>query len=102
MTIAVDLDGTLAHYDGYKGPQDIGEPIPPMMRRVRQWRKEGQEVIIFTARSKNSWPYIKRWLRRYGLGDMKVTNIKTPEIMEFYDDRAFRVEFNTGKILDGQ
>ena len=98
--IAVDLDGTLAVYGGYKGPKDIGEPIPAMMQRVRQWREEGREVIIFTARDKNSWPHIKRWLRRHGLGDMKVTNIKTYDIMEFYDDRAYRVEYNTGRVCN--
>jgi hypothetical protein len=27
--IGVDLDGTLAHYDGWKGIDHIGEPIKP-------------------------------------------------------------------------
>lgn len=39
--IGVDLDGTLAHYDGWKGADHIGEPIPAMVERVKQWLSEG-------------------------------------------------------------
>lgn len=28
MAIYVDLDGTLAKYNGWKGPENIGEPVP--------------------------------------------------------------------------
>jgi hypothetical protein len=48
--IGVDLDGTLAKYDGWKGPLEIGEPIMPMVERVKAWLAEGLEVRIFTAR----------------------------------------------------
>ena len=40
--IGVDLDGTLAHYKGWKGRDHIGEPIPAMMQRVKQWLEEGK------------------------------------------------------------
>jgi hypothetical protein len=48
--IGVDLDGTLAHYEGWKGQEHIGEPIAPMVERVKGWLAEGREVRIFTAR----------------------------------------------------
>ncbi|HEV7674386.1 MAG TPA: hypothetical protein VGQ12_07640 [Candidatus Angelobacter sp.] len=48
--IGVDLDGTLAHYAGWKGPEHIGEPIMPMVERVKGWLAEGKTVKIFTAR----------------------------------------------------
>lgn len=48
--IGVDLDGTLAEYDGWKGPSHIGKPIEPMVARVKEWLKEGKDVRIFTAR----------------------------------------------------
>jgi hypothetical protein len=48
--IGVDLDGTLAHYDGWKGADHIGEPIPAMVERVKRWLAEGKTVKIFTAR----------------------------------------------------
>ena len=48
--IGVDLDGTLAQYDGWKGTEHIGEPIPLMVQRVKDWLEAGHEVRIFTAR----------------------------------------------------
>ncbi|MHB9009227.1 MAG: hypothetical protein ACYDC1_20140, partial [Limisphaerales bacterium] len=48
--IGVDLDGTLAHYDGWQGAQYIGDPIAPMVERVQRWLAAGKTVKIFTAR----------------------------------------------------
>lgn len=48
--IGVDLDGTLAHYDGWKGADHIGEPVPAMVERVKRWLAEGKTVKIMTAR----------------------------------------------------
>lgn len=31
--IAVDLDGTLAEYDGWKGSAHIGNPVPKMVEK---------------------------------------------------------------------
>lgn len=48
--VGVDLDGTLAHYDEFRGDDHVGEPIEPMVRRVRKMLDEGKDVRIFTAR----------------------------------------------------
>ena len=48
--IGVDLDGTLAEYGGWKGPDHIGPPVPKMLERVKSWIAEGRDVRIFTAR----------------------------------------------------
>lgn len=47
--IGVDLDGTLAYYDGRKGAEHIGDPILRMMKIVKDWVDEGVPVKIFTA-----------------------------------------------------
>ena len=44
--ICFDLDGTLAMYDGWKGPTAIGNPIPKMLARVIRWIEAGREVRI--------------------------------------------------------
>jgi hypothetical protein len=49
--IGVDLDGTLAKYDGWRGSDHIGEPIEPMLKRVQEWLEQGLTVKIFTARA---------------------------------------------------
>ena len=48
--IGVDLDGTLAHYDEWRGVEHIGAPIPRMVERVKDWLQLGIEVRIVTAR----------------------------------------------------
>jgi hypothetical protein len=48
--IGVDLDGTLAYYDHWRGAEHIGEPIPAMLERVKRWLADGKDVRIFTAR----------------------------------------------------
>ena len=96
----VDLDGTLAHYDEWEGEQNIGDPIPAMMKRVKQWIAEGETVKIMTARAGTPLgvKYVKKWLAKHGLGDLEVTNVKDYHMTVLYDDRAVEVIKNTGEF----
>jgi 2'-5' RNA ligase len=99
-TVAVDLDGTLAWRPAkISGIPFIGKPIPAMAKRVRAWIAEGRKVVIFTARASNpkAIPPVKRWLEEHGFPPLEVTNEKTSDISEIWDDRAIGVEFNTGE-----
>ena len=102
--IGVDLDGTLAHYDKWRGIDHIGDPIPKMLDRVQKWIDSGIEVRIFTARvhEPEALPFIEDWLYKHGLGCLKVTNVKDFEMVELWDDRAIRVIPNTGVPCCGQ
>lgn len=102
--IGVDLDGTLAEYHGWHGPDDIGEPIPLMMSRVMSWLEAGIEVRIFTARASNPKmvPAVRQWLKDNGLGELAITNEKDYEMMSLWDDRCIQIEHNTGKRIDGK
>lgn len=100
-TIAVDLDGTLAHHtSGEFDREVIGDPVPRMLTRVKRWLKDGEDVVIFTARAsdKRNLPPIKKWLKQHGLAACKITNEKTPDIEKIYDDRAVAVHFNKGTL----
>lgn len=99
--IGVDLDGTLAEYDGWKGEEHIGPPIPLMLERVKKWIADGITVKIFTARASRpeSIPHIKKWLEANGLPDLEVTNCKDFGMVMLWDDRCVRVEANTGVVL---
>lgn len=102
--IGVDLDGTLAHYDGWKGIDHIGEPVPLMVERVKAWRAAGREVRIFTARvcregdeCIQARAAIVLWCHQH-LGEvLPITNIKDFGMVELWDDRAVQVEANTGR-----
>lgn len=48
-TIAVDLDATLAQYDGWKGEDHIGDPIPGAQEFVKALMEIG-DVVIHTTR----------------------------------------------------
>jgi hypothetical protein len=99
--IGVDLDGTLAHYGGWKGPETIGEPVPAMLARVQQWMAEGRTVKIFTARAciPEQVAPVRAWLEKIGLGELEITNVKDFGMVCLYDDRCVQVETNTGRLL---
>lgn len=93
--IGVDLDGTLAHYDTYKGDEHIGDPIEPMVDRVKQFIKEGKDVKLFTARLPH--PAIRRWMAKHLGVILPITNVKDQYMQALYDDRAIGMERNTGE-----
>ena len=102
--IGVDLDGTLAKHNGWQGPEEIGDPIPLMMTRVRAWIESGVEVRIFTARASDPKmvPPVRAWLKKHGIGQLTITNEKDYEMITCWDDRCVQVEPNTGKRIDGR
>jgi len=104
--IAVDLDGTLAEYHGWKGVEHIGEPIGVMAARVDGWIRDGKRVVIFTARvsgprleSKIARMHISAWLKANHFPDLEITCIKEKYFKEFWDDRAVQVKCNTGERI---
>jgi len=110
--IAVDLDGTLAQYDGWVSPTHIGEPVPLMVDRVKQWLIEGKDVRIFTARvfpggnvSEDEVQEVRiaisNWCK-INVGEvLLITCTKDYGMVELWDDRAVQVIPNTGKRADG-
>ena len=104
--IGVDLDGTLAHYDGWNGGK-IGRPIPAMAERVKYWLAIGREVRIFTARvglpgeeADHERAKIEAWCQEHFGVKLAVTATKDFGMVELWDDRAKQVEMNTGESYD--
>jgi len=105
--IGVDLDGTLAEYDHWRGAGHIGAPVPVMVERVKAWLGEGREVRIFTARISTRsidervrvFGAIEAWCREHVGQVLPVTCIKDFAMIELWDDRAVTVEVNTGRPL---
>ena len=108
--IAVDLDGTLAEYDEWRGPEHIGKPIPKMVSRVMHWLAQGKTVKIFTARVSMGQDVdgsvtktIQDWLElECSLPRLEVTNIKDYDMIECWDDRSVQMIPNTGEAVDGR
>jgi hypothetical protein len=117
--IGVDLDGTLAKYEGWNG--GIGDPIPLMVERVKKWIVEGVEVRIFTARvgfgagysaesnrsddenfANEQRALIEAWCEKHVGKKLPVTAVKDFRMIELWDDRAIQVILNTGVRVDGK
>ena len=105
--IGVDLDGTLAHHDGFQGMDHIGEPIPLMVNRVKEWLANGLEVKIMTARISEPtgthnipeiYELIQDWCVQHIGVSLPVTCRKDYRMVELWDDRAVRVIKNTGRV----
>ncbi len=104
--IGVDLDGTLAKFEFWAGIHNIGEPIPLMVERIKQWLKLGIEVRIMTARVSYSdecdnylaRTAIKKWLKKHDIPELRITNRKDFDMVALWDDRCVPIELNTGKI----
>jgi hypothetical protein len=106
--IGVDLDGTLAHYDGWKGWNHIGDPVPDMLNRVLKWIAEGRDVRIFTARvshdgspsrmveAQHAMIRVMDWCEQHIGRTLPVTCMKDFAMTELWDDRAVQVQANTG------
>ena len=107
--IGVDLDGTLAEYDGWKGELHIGAPIGLMIERVKQWIAEGVDVRIFTARMCGDdgrdvqlvRDVIESWCVEHLGFALLITNVKDYGMTELWDDKAVQVIRNTGIRADG-
>jgi hypothetical protein len=100
--IAVDLDGTLAFYDSWRGEDHIGDPIPTMVKRVQGWLAMGYEVRIFTARHGNGASQIaliEAWCERHLGVVLPVTATKDYAMMQLWDDRCVEVSANRGEPI---
>jgi hydroxymethylpyrimidine pyrophosphatase-like HAD family hydrolase len=102
--IAVDLDGTLAEYHGWKGVTHIGKAVPSIVSALKQAQELGAEIWIFTARvsddeSSQASFYINDWLKQHGIEVAGITATKHKFFTEFWDDRAIQVVRNTGEMV---
>ncbi len=102
--IGVDLDGTLAmRVPGRYSPYAIGAPIPRMVQRVCDWIDAGRDVRVFTARACDGDPMVdvavRAWCLRHIGCELQVTAVKDHLMVELWDDRAVRVEADTGRVL---
>lgn len=111
--IGVDLDGTLAQYGGWVDELHIGEPVPAMAFRVRNWLADGRTVKIFTARVSGNQgkavegvdvirKAIQDWTEKHFSVRLEVVCEKDYGMVELWDDRAVQVVPNTGRRVDGK
>ena len=92
-TIAVDFDGVVAEYDGWKGKGVLGLPRKDVIEALHQLRAEGWKIVIHTTRSEQE---VRPYLIRHGIphheinknSDYRTLGVK-PVADVYWDDRAF-------------
>jgi len=105
--IGVDLDGTLAHWKTWEGPEDIGEPIKDMVYLVKKFLEKGICVKILSARVATNNPCraiaekaIKRWTKKHIGVVLEVTAEKDRFLVSCYDDLTHQVIHNQGRLVE--
>lgn len=104
----VDLDRTLARFESGQGIDTIGEPLAPMVNRVKLWIESGRDVRIMTARvsgddhdeNLRQYEMIEDWCQEHLGTTLRITYKKDFELIELWDDRAVAVLPNIGVPID--
>lgn len=108
LTIAIDFDGVIHTYDGWKDGTCYGEPMPGCFKTITEWIAQGYDIIILSTRNAAQ---IKTWLDVHDApfdsqvidpevypppfyepknrGLVGITNIKYAAV-SYIDDRAIR------------
>ncbi len=103
-TIAVDFDGVIADYDGYKGPGVLGAPRLDVISAMRILQGEGWKIVINTTRGETE---IAAYLRQHGVpydevnrnSDYRTAGPK-PVADVYWDDRALCYSGDASRDLD--
>ena len=98
LTIAVDFDGVIADYDGWKGNQTFGSPRSDVIEALQVLRSEGWKIVIYSTRGveeikpyliANTVPFDEiNQNSSYRTGGTK------PVATDYWDDRACRYSGN--------
>lgn len=98
-TICVDLDGTILEYDGWKGPDHFGEPLPGAYEALSNLKAAGWLIIIYTTRGNEE--DVAMQLKKHNLPFHYInytpyqppgSNAGKPIADVYLDDRAIRFE----------
>lgn len=94
--VCVDFDGVLAQYDGWKGPEHLGEPNRGALAFVKKL-SETFAVIIHSTRHPQD---IERWCKEHGFIDYitHITDTKMPAVC-YVDDRAVQFSGNFAQTI---
>ena len=102
-TVAIDLDGCLAYYDGWRGPGYIGPPIDTMVLVCHWLHARGYRIVVNTCRlnrtnneeysvdTEKSLGTIRKWLNDHKLPFVEISlDAGKPFAHAYVDDRAVR------------
>lgn len=103
-TIAVDFDGVIADYDGWRGLGVLGTPRQDVLAALTTLRSEGWKIVVYTTRGQKE---IAGYMAQNGIphdeincnSDYRTKGAK-PVADVYWDDRAVRYSGDARKDLE--
>lgn len=84
--IAVDFDGTLC----YSNWPELGEPNYVLISYLKQWKSNGNKLILWTCRANEALTKAVEWCEKQGL-KFDAVNDNLPEIVEYYGNNSRKI-----------
>jgi hypothetical protein len=86
-TVAIDFDGVLADYHGWKNEDTLDPPFPGAQAFVAKVVRAGYQVIVHTTRNPDR---VRQWLADWDFSFPVTVSNRKPKAMVYIDDRGFR------------
>ncbi len=84
--IAVDFDGTLC----YSNWPELGEPNNVLITYLKEWKKQGNKLILWTCRAGEPLDNAVLWCKQQGL-EFDAINDNLPEIVSLYGNNSRKI-----------
>ncbi len=104
LTIAVDFDGVIVDYDGWKSSQDFGSPRPDVLEALKVLRSDGWKIVVHSCRASTE---IARYLVENCVPFDEINQNSSfptggvkPVATVYWDDRACRYSGDARKDLE--
>ena len=104
--LAVDFDGVIANYDGWKGDDHFGTPLPGVAEALQELKKRGWLIVIWTTRG--NVEQLRNYLNCFGIPYDSINEVSSREYAKqkisadvYLDDRGLRFEgVWSAKLID--
>ncbi|MCR4849744.1 MAG: hypothetical protein K5870_00650 [Lachnospiraceae bacterium] len=84
--IAVDFDGTLC----FSNWPELGDPNSVLISYLKEWKKQGNKLILWTCRAGDPLENAISWCKEYGL-EFDAINDNLPEIVSLYGNNSRKI-----------
>lgn len=96
--MAIDFDGTLNQYDGWRGPTHASDPMPGALEFVNRAVKHFNVVVVSSrCNTMEGIGFVLGWLNQHGFPSLEVTGSRPPAFVSI-DDRAITFDGDWSKI----